>query len=68
MSGAKPNPTERVDDIDRILIEMQRAVREALARHKLAGNPVPVWEDGRVRWIPAEEIPVAVRGETGSGR
>jgi len=65
MSAEKPNPAERVNDVERILKEMQRAVREALARHKLAGNPVPVWEDGRVRWIPAEEIPVDVLGEAG---
>jgi hypothetical protein len=58
MSSPNKSPAERVDDIDRILKEMQKSVREALAWHKLAGNPVPVWEDGRVRWIPAEDIPV----------
>jgi hypothetical protein len=44
---------------DSALIEkvLQRAVQEALLRHKHAGNPVAVWRDGRVVWIPPEEIP-----------
>ena len=29
-------------------------VEEALAR---AGNPVPEWRDGKVRWLTPEEIP-----------
>lgn len=33
-------------------------VREALLQHKRAGNPIAVWEDGRVVWILAEEIVV----------
>jgi hypothetical protein len=36
---------------------LQRAVQEALLRHKQAGDPVAVWRDGRVVWIPPEEIP-----------
>ncbi|MGH7577594.1 MAG: hypothetical protein ACREM1_21030 [Longimicrobiales bacterium] len=50
-------PSERVNDIPRITRALRHAVREALRRHKLAGNPVAVWEDGRVVWIPAEDIP-----------
>ena len=34
------------------------AVRNALLQHKRAGNPIAVWEDGKVVWIPAEEIDV----------
>jgi hypothetical protein len=52
------SPAERVGDVDRILFEMRQAVREALAQHRRDGNPVAVWRDGRVEWIPAEEIPV----------
>jgi hypothetical protein len=37
---------------------LQRAVRDALRAHKLAGNTVASWEDGRVVLIPAEDIPV----------
>lgn len=51
-------PDERVADLPRIVHEMTQAVREALLDHKRAGNPVAVWRDGRVQWIPPEEIPV----------
>jgi hypothetical protein len=37
---------------------LQCAVRDALRAHKLAGNTVASWEDGRVVLIPAEDIPV----------
>jgi hypothetical protein len=35
------------------------AVRDALVRHKQAGNPIAVWRDGRLLWIAPEDIPVA---------
>jgi hypothetical protein len=53
-------PAERVGDLERILYEMSEAVREALAQHRAAGNPVAVWRDGRVMWIPAHEIPATL--------
>jgi hypothetical protein len=37
---------------------MQKAVRRALLVHKQSGNPIAVWRDGQVVWIPPEEIPV----------
>jgi hypothetical protein len=52
------SPADRVGDLDRILFEMRQAVREALAQHRRDGNPVAVWRNGRVEWIPASEIPV----------
>jgi hypothetical protein len=36
-------PAERVDDIPRVLRALRAAVRDALAAHKRAGNPVAVW-------------------------
>lgn len=51
-------PSERVKDVPRILHAMRQGVREALARHRERGNPIAVWRDGRVVWIPAAEIPV----------
>ena len=50
-------PDERVGDTDRILLEMRQAVRYALMEHRRAGNPIAVWRNGRVEWIPGEEIP-----------
>ena len=32
-------------------------VQEAVRRHKLLGNPIAVWQDGQVRWLPPDEIP-----------
>ena len=34
----------------------KKAVRKALAEHKRAGNPIAVYEDGKVKIIPPEEI------------
>jgi hypothetical protein len=45
-------PAERVNDIPRILRALRQAVRDALRQHKLAGNPVAIWRNGRVEWIP----------------
>jgi hypothetical protein len=51
------SPVERVADLPRIARALRLAVREALQRHKQAGNPVAVWRNDRVEWIPPEEIP-----------
>jgi hypothetical protein len=37
---------------------LAKAVRDALWRHKQLGNPVAVWREGKVVWVPPEEIPV----------
>lgn len=37
---------------------MQRAVRKALLIHKKLGNPIAVWKNGKVVWIPPAKIPV----------
>jgi hypothetical protein len=51
-------PAERINDHSRILDALRQAVREALLSHKRAGNPVAVWQNERVVWVPAEQIPV----------
>ncbi len=35
---------------------IRRAVREAVLKLARAGKPVSTWEDGKVVWIPPEEI------------
>lgn len=52
-----PSPAQRVDDIPRVLRALREAVQDALAQHKLAGNPVAVWRSGQVEWIAPEDIP-----------
>ena len=37
---------------------LARAVREALIRHKKAGNPVVVWQDGKIVWLKPEDIEI----------
>jgi hypothetical protein len=44
-------------DTARIEAALRSAVRGALRDHKRAGNPIAVWRDGRVVWLPPEEIP-----------
>ena len=43
-----------------------KAVREAILEHKRAGNPIAVWQDGRVVWIPPDEIAVDEPGDPSS--
>ncbi len=43
-------------DTDRVERALQRGVVQALIRHKRLGHPIVVWRDGKVVWIPAEEI------------
>lgn len=50
-------PHKRVENLPRILQALSEAVREALMRHKQAGNPVAVWRNGRVKWVKPEDIP-----------
>jgi hypothetical protein len=37
---------------------LRQAVREALIVHKKLGHSIVVWEDGKLQWIPPEEIDV----------
>lgn len=42
---------------------IERGVRDALREHTLFGNPIAVWEYGKVVWIPPEDIPVDTEPE-----
>lgn len=50
-------------DIGRILTEgteideaVAKAVKEAVLKHKLAGNPIVGMKDGKMVWLKPEEI------------
>jgi len=60
IANDRQSPFERVQDIARIQGNLVLAVQEALVRHKRAGNPVAVWRNERVEWIPPEDIPDAL--------
>lgn len=36
-----------------------QGVREALLKHKQAGNPIVIWKNGKVVWLKPEEISVS---------
>jgi hypothetical protein len=59
----KNNHKDRIDELfaDGILIDqaMRNAVQQALGRHRLLGIPIVEWRDGKIVWIPPEEIRVA---------
>ena len=59
---AKPTPDA---DLQRLLADaeaveaaIQAAECDTLREHKLLGLPIVVWREGRVQWIPPEEIVV----------
>ena len=64
MTGSKRvrSLDERVRDHRLIERALVRAVRDALVRHKQAGNPVAAWRDGRIVWIEPDDIPIATKG------
>ena len=49
---------ERMKDTQRLLDAMDKAVHDALRKHKLLGQSIVVWEDGKVKIIPPDEIPL----------
>jgi hypothetical protein len=49
---------ETLADREKITDALATGVREALKRHKQAGNPVVVWRDGKMIWLKPEEIQV----------
>lgn len=56
-----PSIPERMRDTPRLLKAMDKAVHDALRKHKLLGESIVVWEDGKVKIIPADQI--ALNGE-----
>jgi hypothetical protein len=50
--------SERLQDLELIENALARAVREALIRHKQAGNPIAEWRDGQVVWVQPEDIEI----------
>jgi hypothetical protein len=44
----------------KITLALDRAVYEALRVHKLLGQSVVTWRDGKVVWVAPEDIPVDV--------
>jgi hypothetical protein len=45
-----------LNDPEKVTQILQEGIRSALLKHKQAGNPVCESRDGKVVWIPPEEI------------
>ncbi len=55
----KDRISEAFADPEKITQALIKGVREALLKHKQAGNPVVVWKNGKIVWLKPEEIPVS---------
>ena len=60
----RPTITEIFDAVTPLHNAIKEAVREAILDHKRAGNPIASWQDGKVVWIPADEIKVPEPAES----
>lgn len=61
-TSKKINIDEFFDDPMFISRSIQAGMNKELLKHKQAGNPVCTWRDGKVVWIPAEEIQIDSTG------
>ena len=53
-SGSEPDAI--YDDKEKIHAALVEGVRDARRWHKRMGLPIVEWRDGKVVWIPADEI------------
>ena len=60
-----PLSEKKVVDIGRTIREgtlvdeaIRKAIRDAMLSHKWMGDPVVGWKNGKVVWIPADQIEV----------
>jgi hypothetical protein len=58
----RPSIADFMADHALITAAVQRAVREALLQHARAGQSVATCQDGKVVWIPAEELLARLSG------
>lgn len=56
VSHKKPLPDDLIVDPEKMNEAMARAAQDAYRLHKQSGLPIVAWRDGKVVWIPAEEI------------
>ncbi len=57
MNGqSSPSISELLADHSLVTEAINRVVRQAVAQHAQAGQPVATWQDGKVIWIQPHEI------------
>jgi hypothetical protein len=64
---SSPSIADLLADHELITAAINRAVRQAVLEHALAGNPVATWKDGKVVWIQPEEILAQFRPQPVTG-
>jgi len=47
----------RIPGPDEILEAVRKGYRQAVREHRAFGLPMVFWKDGKVVWIPADELP-----------
>lgn len=52
------DPNELMKDDAGVTAAIAKGVREAIRRHKLLGQSIVVWKDGKVVWIQPEDIEI----------
>ena len=57
-----PDISEILKDNEKLMTAVNQAVHNTLRVHKLLGQPVVVWKDGKVVWVPPEEIEIQDEG------
>jgi hypothetical protein len=53
----EPNRSQKQPDLSEMQVLMGKAIWQAVTRHKKLGEPVAVWQNGRVVTLSAEDIP-----------
>lgn len=54
----RPTIDELFEQVTPVADAVQAAAREALLYHKMIGNPVATWQDGRVVLVQPDQIKV----------
>ena len=49
--------TEILEEDAAIEAALERAFWKAVRQHKQAGLPMVFWKDGKIVWVPPEELP-----------
>lgn len=52
------DPVELMKDDKAVTAAIAKGIRAAIRRHKLLGESIVVWRDGKVVWIKPEDIEV----------
>jgi hypothetical protein len=56
--ATRPQPDELFRQVTPIERAVREAARDAVLRHKLMGNAVPDWRDGKTIWVEPRDIVV----------